>query len=432
MTNTFIKDSITKNFFYISVEKLFGVLSAFIALVLAARFFDSSEYGNMLIAFALVTSFIYLYTLNLNQIVLKDLVTKDDSKVVISTTFFIRLYASIISFFAANVVAYFFLNDAFQYVLIISMSILFTPFESYELYLHSRQRFLPGSLVRSSAYIISIILQICVVSFGFDFIFFIAVILIERSIVGIIFIIFFRNFRSKINFNFFSNSLCQYYLSNCWKEVLNGISIVLMLRFPLFYIGYFGSDKDKAIFGTALRVMDVFLTVMQAYSKVIMPTFFRKYSRNVAEAMIFFKKQLSIYLITIFLSILASIFLSSSLFLIFFGKDLSESSNIFNILVFTPYIHSLAIMSGCLLIAKNKIIVNTIRSSLGLFVCITLTPILINEFGLIGGSYTIIISTMVSFMLYSFFSKELRFISWIKTKAFFTAGLIYLRPHEKN
>lgn len=419
--------SIPKNFLIIAMEKIFGVLAAFISLILASRFFEPAEYGNMLIALALVTSFIYIYTLNLNQIVLKEFVSKGDSKTVISTVVFLRFFASIVSFLLVNIISYVFLYDAYIYVLILSVSILFTPYESFELYMHSKERFFPGSAVRSLVYIISIFLQLAVIYFELDFIFLIIAIFLERALVGIVFIVFFRSFRSKIKVKYFSTTLSRNFLSSCWKELLTGIFMILMMRFPLFYIGYTGSDTEKALFGTALRVMDVFLTVMQAYSKSIMPIFFKKFHENIPDAMIFFKKQLGIYLITILFAILLSLFLSDDLFMIFFGLELLEASKIFNILVFLPYIHAFAIMSGCLLIAKNRIIVNTSRTFLGLFTCLLTTPYLINKFGLLGGAYAVIISSLLCFLVYSFFSKDLKYISSIKAKAFLTAGLIYLK-----
>ena len=167
----------------------------------------------------------------------------------------------------------FFFEEAFLFILILSLSLIFNPLECFEIFLQSKERFVPIALIRISSLSLSLVLQLFIVITGKSFIYVIYVILLERCLVGILYLSIFKEFRKLLALNLFSRDLSKLYLSQSWKEILSGLFVILILRSGLFYVGYQGTDREKAIFGTAIRVFDAILAFMQAYAKVILPEF---------------------------------------------------------------------------------------------------------------------------------------------------------------
>ena len=421
-------NSKSKNFFIIASEKGFAALSAIISLSLVARYFGTENLGNYVLALSTVTSFLSIYTLNLNSMGLRDL-SKNNicEKKIITTIFLMRFFACIPCIFLINLVAYFFFGDAFFLIFIISLSLIFNPLECFEIFLQSKERFFPIALIRIGSLMLSLLMQIFIVFTGKSFIFVIYVILLERCLVGILYLLFFKNFRKLLVLNLFSRDLSRIYLSQSWKEIFSGLFVILILRSGLFYVGYQGTDKEKAIFGTAIRVFDAILAFMQAYAKVILPEFFRTHFIDYNKSIEIFKKQVGSLTFASFLIIILSNISSNYFFILLFGPDFEESALIFNILVFSTIFFSFEIMSANLNIADNKVFHNALRSFIGALACFVIIPFIYEIYDLQGLAFCLIFSTLLSYFIYTFFRLDSQKIAMIKLKSLLTFGIIYLR-----
>ena len=103
-------NSTSKNFFIIATEKAFTAISAIISLSLVARYFGTENLGNYVLALSTVTSFLSIYTLNLNSMGLRDLSKNNICEKKITTTIFLmRFFACIPCIILINLIAYFFL-----------------------------------------------------------------------------------------------------------------------------------------------------------------------------------------------------------------------------------------------------------------------------------------------------------------------------------
>ena len=321
----------------------------------------------------------------------------------------------------------FFFEEAFLFILILSLSLIFNPLECFEIFLQSKERFVPIALIRISSLSLSLVLQLFIVITGKSFIYVIYVILLERCLVGILYLSIFKEFRKLLALNLFSRDLSKLYLSQSWKEILSGLFVILILRSGLFYVGYQGTDREKAIFGTAIRVFDAILAFMQAYAKVILPEFFRAHFVDFKTSIEIFKKQVGSLTFASFLIIILSNTFSNSFFILLFGSDFEESALILNILVFSTIFFSFEIMSANLNIADNKVFHNAVRSFIGASICFIIIPFLYEIYSLPGLALCLIFSTTVSYFIYTFFRLDSHNIAMIKLKSLLTFGLIYLR-----
>ena len=229
---------------------------------------------------------------------------------------------------------------------------------------------------------------------------------IAGNIVGSLFAIIFA--RKSYGFTF-----CIYkfkkMISYSTPLVLSGIGVFIALYIDRIAIKDLLGLEKLGIYGVAYRFASVAFLVMAGFQQSLSPLVFKHYKEKKTRSDI--SKIFNIFVIFSLTVVSGSILFSQELVILFTVKDYYSSAGIIAILVMAVFFSNMYIFAPGISIAKKtKLIslISVIAAIINTILNYTLIPLL----GLSGAAYATLISAIITFSLYIFFSRKYYPISY--------------------
>ena len=207
----------------------------------------------------------------------------------------------------------------------------------------------------------------------------------------------------------FSISKFKKMVSYSMPLVLSGIGVFIALYIDRIAIkDLLGLDK-LGIYGVAYRFASVAFLVMAGFQQSLSPLVFKHYKEKKTQSDI--SKIFNVFVIFSLTIVSGSILFSQELVILFTVKDYYSSAGIIAILVMAVFFSNMYIFAPGISIAKKTKIISLI-SVIAAIVNTILNYTLIPLLGLSGAAYATLISAIITFSLYIFFSLKYYPISY--------------------
>lgn len=338
---------------------------------------------------------------------------------IMGTTFFSRILSSIFLLLILILwVSSFSNNNKYWIVVVASLAILFQSSEVFKAYFQWKLKarvYVPVDLI---SLIIVAVLLIFGLYRGHGLLYFISVYTLERLII-LVGLLFCMNKEIKLNNFVFNLKLFKILLVQAWPLLLGALLTALYARFDQVLIKYFLTAEDLGIYGTGIVLSQMWLVIPSLIIPIVFPKIaeFKNFSNTTKyKNTIYFLYGILNYLallIIIFIFVFGEFIIES-----LYGLEYMGSVYILKILILNLIIQFQSHLTSSLMIVENeenylfKIKLVSVASN------ILLNFLLLSIFGVRFAAYSLLLSSILSWVVLAYFNKNMRELMKLNIKSF--------------
>jgi PST family polysaccharide transporter len=388
--------------------------------VLLARYLGPSAYADWGFCVASIGIFSGFVLLGVDRIVIRDLIKNPDrERLILGTVIFVK--AASTGIMVCLVLVSVILSQKSELLpiaFLLCMAQLMMCFNVLDYSFQAKSKFGKLVPVRMAVLAITSSLKIAFIYLGLDLISFVAVSLIESTMLSICALyVYFKTYGNFPIFNFDSRYMKKLILDG-WPLFLAINLDFFLQKISLYYIGF---SLDKNSFGQfflACQLLDAVLSVVQLSSTTVVPKLME--AKLIGE--VIYKNSLlrviRIWAILGLIITLATYFLSNELLDILFGEKYYALKDIFALIVITILIQSFGIFRASYLVIQKKQKDILSINGIALLLNLMITAFLINFYGIWGAALSIPLGNFVLYELASLTTKSGRDFLILQAKIF--------------
>lgn len=421
-------------FFYIKKFKIYITNSAWVFMGFALRtlivVFIVSKIANQLgisdfgwynLGISIFTILYALSTLGFgNSFIIKYFVKSEFStEEILGTTFISRILGSaLIIFLLVLWVSVFSNNDKYWAVAIASLSIIFQSSEVITAYFQWK--------LKANIYVtintLSLIIVAALLIFGlyknYGLIYFISIYSLERLII-LIGLLFCLNKEIKLKSFSFNLKFFKLLFIQAWPLLMGAILTALYARFDQVLIKYFLTAEDLGIYGTGIILSQLWLII----PSIIIPVVFPKIAefKNLSNEAKYKKTIYIFYGVLNYLAVFIILFIfifGDFIVEYLYGPEYLDSIYILKILILNLIIQFQSHLTSSLLIIEDEENYLFIIKLVSVVSNVLLNILLLSKFGIQFAAYSLLISSILSWLIMAYFNKKMLELLIINIKSF--------------
>ena len=395
-----------------------------IASSLIARYLGPQEYGMANYVISVVTLFTTFSTLGMQELTIKDFVTKDEEEsTIIGTSIIIRIIGAIVLIILSQITLYILngFNTTYQILgIIMGTCMIFKAFEVIEYYLQSQMNLKVSSIIRFITTIIVIITKILVVVFRLGTVGFVCTYLCDAVVAALLFIIYYK-FNKPYEKWKFSKKYAKKLLSRCWYIALAGLLSTIYMRIDQVMLGKMLTDTtENGIYSAAVRIAEMWYFIPSAIIASFQPNINAMKKRKNEKGYIALLQQLYDVIAVIGISFGIGItFFGWIAIDILYGAAYAEASKVLAVLVWAGLFATLGTARSVWLINENLQKYTIIYTLTGAITNVVLNYIFIPFIGAFGAAVATLVSQIVADLLTLMLFKNTRMSSIMMLKSIF-------------
>jgi len=395
-----------ENFNFVFIEKLFRIVLSIIVVSKVSKFLGPENFGTLSLIESFYSILIALSALGIDSVIIKEFKENNYEKnVVAGSSFIIKLCSSLLISVIAISLSFFTDNSELKFgILVISLSIIFTPFNVIDYYYQSKLDLKKVSTVRSLVFVFSSLLKLTIVYFNIPWKYLFLTILIEQFLVSFL---YYKIKPFGFNFKTFnlSRKLLNYFFKSSIFLFITSFSLILYSRIDQIMIKFLLTDYDLGNYSASMKIVETLYIFPTIFLSSIFPIMIEKSKEG--DKLFFVKLYRFFFFFSLIIS--ACVFLFSDLITSFiYGTEFSSTSQILKLNVIAVFFYSYKLISVQIIYVNSfykSLLIQTISS---IAINIILNYILIIKFGVFGAIYSTLISLFYSVFVYEFFDCNLR------------------------
>jgi O-antigen/teichoic acid export membrane protein len=367
--------------------------------IFIARYLQPGNFGVISYASSFVQLLVPLSLLGLNAIVIKELVYgQEKSNEIIGTAFYLKIAASVVSLLVLAGIVFFTENDAStrNYILIIGLSFLFSPFQVIDFYFQSKVLSKYSVISQQISTAICALLKIYCIYTKKELLYFVCIALLEAVLPIIAMVIMYRKQGNRISLWEFNQARAISMTKESLPLILTGFFIIFYMKIDQIMIKNMMNNFATGNFSAAVKLSESFYMIPGILVVSLFPAIINGKKMGEEE----YRKRLQkLYDLLSLIAITVSIcvFLCSDyIILILYGNDFIGSSAVLklhfwnSLFVFWGVIYSQAfIVEGM----QKVTLYNTI---VGAILNVVLNLVLIPRIGIVGSALATILAQLYS------------------------------------
>lgn len=400
---------------------------SFFLSVIVARYMGVENFGLYSYLLAVFSIFIAVSSLGMNGVVVRELVLQSNSANILGSALQLQKIGAILSSIILTFWAFFVSDSKPENFLLIFFLILPTLLiqsaNVYKYWFEYKVKSKYSVIAQNTSILIGLVLKLLLIGLNFNFIWVIAVTIVEQLVLVFLLWLFFKkNYKESL---FVTKKVCIDLLGKSWPLILSGLAFILYIRLDQIMIGEILGVGQVGVFSVAVKFVEVsfFIPV------IIMSTFSSMLVGLREKSLINYNKKMQLiydivsifgYFLIIFIFIFGHYIIKYT-----FGLEYMDAVfqlKIYAIVILFYFFNS---VSGRWYINEGLQKLAFFRNIFGLIVAFILNIIFIPKFGLTGASVSTVVSYIIAAYLYDLVDPRTRFVFFQKTRAIFLPGAIY-------
>lgn len=403
-----IVNRFTTNAFWIMVGRVFQIVLTFITTMLVTRYLGPTQYGQITLAFSYVALFVPIATLGLNDILVKELLNnKDDNENIIGTTIVLRLLSSLVSVVIIFIVVKIVSSNPILPIIALLQAILllFRAFECITYFYQSKLLSKKVGIINVIAYSLTSIFRIVCLIINKDIYWFAFAVALDYIVIAILLVLVYLKDGNKIRF---SKKYISLLLSKSRPYIFSGIMTVVAGKIDTIMIGSFIDETSVGYYSAATQLCNAWPFVLTAIIDSASPIIIDSYNNDRED----YNKKLkqlyaAIFYIGLFVAIIFTVF-SKQIITIVYGNSFLEASKALRFVCWNTIFSYFGVARFIWMQSENKYNYERIITFFGAVFNVVLNYLLINRYGIIGASITLVLTQFFMNFLILFFIKETR------------------------
>ncbi len=383
------------------IGRIFVLAISFVVNIYIARYLGPGNFGLLNYTFSIVGLFGILASLGVDGIISREIIKNHGKKdEIIGTSFYIRLFGSVLAILAILIVARGTTDDPMLIGLIgmYSMVYLFNAFGVIDTYFQSQVLSKYPTFIMMGVGVISTVLKIVVMASGAGIIWLVAVYTFESAVttVGLLYI-FARKGHSFRSWRF-DRKIAVQLLKDSLPLMLSGAAVATYMDIDQIMIKNILGNEPAGIYAVAVKLSEVWYFIPGVICGSLFPAIVnaRQASRELYESRL--KK---LYFVMFWLPALIALFTTvfgGFLVRLLFGAEYQGAVTALQIYVWGGVAISLGFVVSQYLIAENFTKIAALTAVVGAAVNVGMNIVLIPRYGIEGAAF----ATLVSYVTVTF------------------------------
>lgn len=409
-----------KNSSWLIAEKIIRLISALFIGILVARYLGPTNYGILNYTASFIALFAVISNLGLDEIVIRQLLKKNDNEYsILGTAFWLKLSGVALTVILICITFLFKIND-FQtniYIGIISISLFFQPFYVIDFFFQSKVNSKNTVKANVLSVLITSIFRIFFVIIKAPLVYFVLLSILDVFIIVVGFIYFYHIENNNIRKWSFDRKIALFFLEASWPLTFSSLVGIIYMRIDQIMIKEMIGFDEVGIYSVAVRLSEIWYFIPVVIGTSIYPALIN--AKNTSEKLYHDRLQgiLSLMvIISIGISIVVSFF-SRTVITLLYGDKFIDAALILSIHIWTGVFVFLGVLSSKYLIIENLYKAAFYRTLIGAIINIILNFILIRSFGGVGAALSTLIAQIFAAYLYDYFDKRTRYMFFMKSRS---------------
>lgn len=416
-----MKVGVFGNFYWLFIERVLRIISAFGINVLLARSMSMDEFGVLMFAQSVVMLFLVVGALGLESIVIKEVVGgNEDYKAIIGTCLILRLGFSVLLVGVLNViVSQIGYSETQKLVIyILSASLVFHSFDVLGFYYKARMNGRLYSIVYTGVLVVGVLIKVVLFVIDAGLLWYAVSFVLDILISAVFLCVSFGVFRLYHTLWLFSWRLAKRLLVDCWPLVVSSGVIFLFSRVDQLMIESYLGAADVGVYSIAVKIADIGLVLPMVIISAYMPRVLedKKICRDRYKTSMLRLYEILIVValfICVVVSICADFIVQNA-----YGNRYGEASEALSVLIWSSVFAVMGVASTEWLISEGLQKLRLVRAVIGVVLNVVMNMIFIPRYGIIGAAFSTVIAQAVSaYFSYVFFSSG-REVFLMQTKGF--------------
>jgi O-antigen/teichoic acid export membrane protein len=399
-----------KNTSWLFAEKILRMAVGLFVGIWIARYLGPEQFGLFSYTMSFVGLFTAIAALGLDGIVVRELV-KDESKrdKLIGTAFFLKLIGAIFTLILLFIATQFTSNDTLTNALIfiIASSVIFQSFNVVDFYFQAKvlSKFVVFANIISL--FVSSIVKIALILNEAPLVYFAYAVLFESVILALGFIYFYSRQKELKFANWrFDKNIAKSLLKDSWPLIFGILGAAVYMKIDQVMIKEMLGNEQVGYYAIAVQITSAWFFITTVITSSLFPALINYKKTN---EKLYLNRLQEIYNILLKISFLISILIfiySQELIIFLFGNEYSNSIEIVDIYIWSIVFIYLSNGSWGYYLNENLQYIASLRLIYGSILNIFLNLYFIDYFGVIGATYSTIISySFSSYFINLFFEK---------------------------
>lgn len=392
------------NFFRIAVGLLLGVW--------VARHLGPASFGQLSYVTAYVGIFAVGVGLGLQNVVIRDVLRKQDKKEeILGTAIALQIIAGVVIYASMICIVTFYGNESslIKYLILIlgvTLTLKFTDVITYWFESQVESRYIV--FVQNGAFAIFSLIKIMLIILDMDVIAFVVTMLMEALLISVCLIYVFHKHALKIRNLKVKIEMARLLIRNSWPLLLTSIFLIIQARVDQIFLAEIIGVSELAYYSVALRIIETAAMVTMILKSTFMPSICEAQNHNKAmyeKKLIEFSKINS--LIGILICVILAIF-SDHIVLMLFGNDFAPAGALMSLMTVRLFFAHIGVSRSIYLLNDNLLLYSAISMFVCMLINLTANYILIPRHGAIGAAWASIISFPIAIVLDLIYKKTRR------------------------
>ncbi len=411
---------IVSNMGWLLAERILNILLAFLGGILVIRYLGAEDFGKLSYCTSLVALVTVIPQLGLNNIVVRNLVQIENAtSAILGTAFILKLLASLIVVVVFNIAIghIYGQSDIYWLILILTISLLFTPFETIEFWFQSQVISRPVAFVRSLQMILSFLAKLILILFQFPLIAFAGLILAESIFKSLGNIVVYLKHHQSLGQWKIDWQLGKKMLQDAYPLIFSGIMVIIYMKIDQVMLGNMTNPQETGNYAAAVRFSEIFYFIPVIICSSVFPTILRVRQTQPQK---YYHRLQQLYDMIAWLALIISLpmaLISVPLMQTLLGPEYHEAGHILAWHIWASLFVFLGVARGQWLMAENYTHFSFLTTSLGAIVNVSLNYVLIPIYGGQGAAIATVISYGVASYLSCLFYPRIYQTGWMLTKA---------------
>ncbi|MEH2336089.1 flippase [Nostoc sp.] len=416
--------AIIANTGWLFADRILRMGASLVVGVWVARYLGVQQYGLFNYALAFVSLFSPIFTLGLDDVVVRHIVRQSSNKEeILGTTFWLKLLGGIASVLLA-ISTIFFLGEhetlKIWLVAILGMAGIFRAADTIELWFQSQVQSKYTVIAKNTAFLLNSVIKIALILTKAPLLAFAWVTLAEFAMSAISLLIVYQLKGSSLWLWRWSFASAKTLLKESLPLIFSGFAIMIFMRIDQVMLGQMIGDSEVGVYSAAVRISEIWYFIPAAIVSSVAPAIYA--AKEKSESLYYHRiGQLLSLMTCISLAIAFPMtFLSNKIIMVMFGSGYAEAGPILAVHIWTSLFVFMGLATSPWFIAEGLNHVSLGKTLFGAILNIILNLLLIPKYAGLGAAIATIISQAAATFLCNAFDSRTQKIFQIQVRSLLT------------
>ncbi|MEH2454336.1 flippase [Nostoc sp.] len=416
--------AIIANTGWLFADRILRMGASLVVGVWVARYLGVQQYGLFNYALAFVSLFSPIFTLGLDDVVVRHIVRQSSNKEeILGTTFWLKLLGGIASVLLA-VSTMFFLGEhetlKIWLVAILGMAGIFRAADTIELWFQSQVQSKYTVIAKNTAFLLNSVIKIALILTKAPLLAFAWVTLAEFAMSAISLLIVYQLKGSSLWLWRWNFAAAKTLLKESLPLIFSGFAIMIFMRIDQVMLGQMIGDSEVGVYSAAVRISEIWYFIPAAIVSSVAPAIYA--AKEKSESLYYHRiGQLLSLMTCISLAIAFPMtFLSNKIIMVMFGSGYAEAGPILAVHIWTSLFVFMGLATSPWFIAEGLNHVSLGKTLFGAILNIILNLLLIPKYAGLGAAIATIISQAAATFLCNAFDSRTQKIFQIQVRSLLT------------